>query len=128
MWSVAPGEEVFISYGHETGVELLASYGFFPEPNAGDFVPVYMDLQELLDDDRWVEDGSHKVMRAKESMLFSMAAVDAPLAVRQGLTLAHFSAQPMPFWTVSRFVSCLSRVVTRPSTEGSQRVPHMCLR
>ena len=30
MWRFEPGEEVFISYGHETGAELLTSYGFFP--------------------------------------------------------------------------------------------------
>jgi hypothetical protein len=30
----------------------------------------------------------------------------------EGLTLVHFSAQPKPFWSVSRFVSSLCRVMT----------------
>jgi len=45
----------------------------------------------------------------------------------QGLTLAHFPAQPMPFWSVSRFVSSLSRVMTHPSTEGTKRIPQKVL-
>jgi hypothetical protein len=48
---------------------------------------------------------------------------DAGEEHRQGLTLAHFAAQPKPFWSVSRFVSCLSRVMTHPSTEGTQLIP-----
>ena len=32
IWAYEPGEEVFITYGHETSAELLTSYGFFPSP------------------------------------------------------------------------------------------------
>ena len=84
IWSYEPGEEVFITYGHETSAELLSSYGFFPEPNAGDFVTVYRDVQELLDDDRWVEDHSPGLAMEKESVMWNMLAVEAPLAVRPG--------------------------------------------
>jgi len=41
----------------------------------------------------------------------------------QGLTLAHLSAQPMPFLSVSRVVSSQLRVMTRQSTEGTQHIP-----
>ena len=83
-WAVDADDEVFISYGHETSAELLTSYGFFPQPNAGDFVEVYEDVQDLLDDDRWVQDDSLRLMMEKESVMWSMLAVDAPLAVRPG--------------------------------------------
>ena len=33
--------------------------------------------------------------------------VPGSVAPGQGLTLVHFSAQPSPFWSVSRFVSSL---------------------
>ena len=45
----------------------------------------------------------------------------------QGLTLVHYSAQPMPFWSVRRFVSSLWRVMTHLSTEGTQRNPQKVL-
>ena len=45
---------------------------------------MYEDVQDLLDDDRWVKDDSLRLMMEKESVMWSMLAVDAPLAVRPG--------------------------------------------
>jgi hypothetical protein len=47
-------------------------------------------------------------LSARKAVASSSSRSDAaPLAWHQGLTLAHFSAQPEPFWSVSRFVSSL---------------------
>jgi hypothetical protein len=48
----------------------------------------------------------------------------AGTAAGQGLTLTHFSAQPEPFWSISRFVFSLWRVMTRVSNE---RIPQSVL-
>jgi len=48
-------------------------------------------------------------------------------SLRQGLTLAHFSAQHKPFWSVSRFVTSLRRDMTQISTKGTQRNPQKLL-
>jgi hypothetical protein len=71
-------------YGHETSAELLISYGFAPSPNAADYVLLYGDLRELLDDDRWTAREPARVTRAKAAMLFAGDAARAPLAVRCG--------------------------------------------
>jgi len=84
IWGFEPGEEVFITYGHETSAELLASYGFVPEPNAGDFVALYRDVQDVLDDDRFTPNDSPALAMEKEQVMWSALAVEAPLAVRPG--------------------------------------------
>ena len=86
IWAYEPGEEVFITYGHETSAELLTSYGFFPEPNDGEFVKLYEDVQDLIDDDRFVDAAinSPKSQMEKEQFMWSMLAVEAPLAIRPG--------------------------------------------
>ena len=75
--------EVF-AVGHETSAELLASYGFVPEPNAGDFVALYRDVQDVLDDDRFTPNDSPALAMEKEQVMWSALAVEAPLAVRPG--------------------------------------------
>ena len=83
IWSYEPGRRC----SSPTGMRRLLSCSlprFFPEPNAGDFVTVYRDVQELLDDDRWVEDHSPGLAMEKESVMWNMLAVEAPLAVRPG--------------------------------------------
>ena len=45
----------------------------------------------------------------------------------QGLTLAHFLAQPKPFWSVSRFVFSLWRVTTRIFNDVTQCIPQKVL-
>ena len=79
-----PGEEVLMFYGHESSADLLISYGFAPEPNPADFVQVYADIRDLLDDDRWVPREPAPVARAKAAQLYSGDAAQAPLAVRPG--------------------------------------------
>ncbi len=101
-------------YGHETSAELLISCarvvcvvcpvaqqqgdahstrsrpciafadGFAPTPNPADYTPLYSDLRELLDDDRWTPRESARVTRAKAELLYSSDAAQAPLAVRPG--------------------------------------------
>ena len=88
IWAYEPGDEVFITYGHETSAELLASYGFFPTPNAGDFVRIYTDVQDVLDDDRYVTAGDVHGAMTREGVMWSALAVAAPLAVRPG-GIAH---------------------------------------
>ena len=86
IWRYAEGEEVFITYGHETSAELLASYGFFPAPNAGDFVRLYADMQDILDDDRYLSRDANRdaaLAMEREAVMWSALAVDAPLAVRR---------------------------------------------
>ena len=63
---------------------MLISYGFAPEPNAADYVPLYTDLREMLDDDRWAAREPARVSRAKAALLYAGAASRAPLAVRPG--------------------------------------------
>ena len=86
IWAYEPGEEVFITYGHETSAELLTSYGFFPEPNDGEFIRVYENVQDLIDDDRFVDEelNSPALQMEKEQFMWSMLAVEAPLAIRPG--------------------------------------------
>ena len=79
-----PGEEVLMFYGHESSAELFISYGFCPEPNPADFVPIYADLRDLLDDDRWAPREPARVARAKAEQLYAGDAAQAPLAVRPG--------------------------------------------
>ncbi len=78
------GEEMLMFYGHESSAELLISYGFAPEPNPADYLPLYADLRELLDDDRWVPREPRPVARAKAAQLYAGDAAQAPLAVRPG--------------------------------------------
>jgi hypothetical protein len=59
---------------------------------------------------------------------FRNASFAGSSTVGQGLTLVHFSAQPQPFWSVSRLVSSLRRVMTHISTEGNQRIVQKVLR
>lgn len=84
IWNFDVNEEVFITYGHETSAELLSSYGFFPCPNHGEYIRVYDDVQELLDDDRWVKNKTPKAGAEKEAVIWSALAVEAPLAIRPG--------------------------------------------
>jgi hypothetical protein len=53
-------------------------------PNPADYTPLYADLRELLDDDRWTPRESARVTRAKAEMLYAGDAAQAPLAVRPG--------------------------------------------
>jgi hypothetical protein len=78
------GEELTVFYGHEAGAELVISYGFLPLPNSCEVVPLYCDLEELLDDDRFSAPEPARVTRAKAALLRSSAAAAAPLAVRPG--------------------------------------------
>lgn len=78
------GEEVLISYGHETNAELLISYGFLLEPNPAEYVPVYGNMEELLDDDRFCETGSVSRSQISRATLLSCRSVEAPLAIRPG--------------------------------------------
>ena len=78
------GEEVLMFYGHESSAELLISYGFAPEPNPADFLPLYADMRELLDDDRWVPREPARVAAARATQLYGGDAAQAPLAVRPG--------------------------------------------
>ena len=71
-------------YGHESSADLLISYGFAPDPNPADYVPVYADIRDLVDDDRWVPSEPGPVARAKAAQLYSGDAAQAPLAVRPG--------------------------------------------
>ena len=48
-------------------------------------------------------------------------------ASNQGLTLLHFSAQPKPLWSVSRFACSLCRIMTHLLTEGTQGIPQKWL-
>lgn len=79
-----PGEEVFINYGHETSAELLTSYGFIPDPNPSEYVPLYQNMHELLEDDQFLETPSFSTMQRMRDMLLSSRSVDAPLAIRPG--------------------------------------------
>ena len=119
IWRNEPGEEVFITYGHETSAELLASYGFFPAPNAGDFVRLYTDVQDVLDDDRYLSrDGlAAALAMEREAVMWSALAVEAPLAVRPGgvANAAHL-------------LGCLRLMHAHGATLGALRdedVPHI---
>jgi hypothetical protein len=119
IWRHEPGEEVFITYGHETSAELLASYGFFPAPNAGDFVRLYRDMQDVLDDDRYLSrDGANAALAMeREAVMWNALAVEAPLAVRPGgvANAAHL-------------LGCLRLMHARGATLGLLRdedVPHI---
>uniref|UniRef100_A0A7S3UAE9 SET domain-containing protein n=1 Tax=Picocystis salinarum TaxID=88271 RepID=A0A7S3UAE9_9CHLO len=79
-----PGEEIFINYGHETSAELLTSYGFIPDPNPSEYVPLYQNMHELLEDDQFLETPSFPTMQRMREMLISSRSVDAPLAIRPG--------------------------------------------
>lgn len=78
------GEEIFINYGHESNAELLISYGFLPEPNPSEFVPLYQGMSDLLDDDLLVDTPSLSTMQKIRDILLSSRSVEAPLAVRPG--------------------------------------------
>lgn len=80
----ASGEEIFINYGHETSAELLTSYGFIPDPNPSEYVPLYQNMHELLEDDQFLETPSFSTMQRMRDMLLSSRSVDAPLAIRPG--------------------------------------------
>lgn len=84
----ASGEEVLMFYGHEASSELLINYGFCPPPVACEVVPLYTDLGELLDDDRWTPPCPGRLRRAKAALLAGADAAEAPLAVRPGGLLA----------------------------------------
>ena len=120
IWRYAEGEEVFITYGHETSAELLASYGFFPAPNAGDFVRLYADMQDILDDDRYLSRDANRdaaLAMEREAVMWSALAVDAPLAVRPGGVAA-----------AAHLLGCLRLMHARGSTLGALRdedVPHI---
>eukprot|EP00241_Pyramimonas_parkeae_P006246 CAMPEP_0114241816 /NCGR_PEP_ID=MMETSP0058-20121206/9833_1 /TAXON_ID=36894 /ORGANISM="Pyramimonas parkeae, CCMP726" /LENGTH=414 /DNA_ID=CAMNT_0001354365 /DNA_START=270 /DNA_END=1514 /DNA_ORIENTATION=- len=87
------GEEATIDYGHDTNAELLVSYGFVLAPNPSDVVPLYADVQELLDDDRWVPHCSVRSQRLKEGLvhdsLQGTAGSGDQLGVRAGGSAHH---------------------------------------
>jgi len=120
IWRYDVGEEVFITYGHETSAELLASYGFFPQPNAGDFVRLYADVQDILDDDRFLDAkdaNSPRLAYEREAVMRNASAAEAPLAVRPGgvSNAAHL-------------LGCLRLMHARGETLGALRdedVPHI---
>ena len=120
IWRYAEGEEVFITYGHETSAELLASYGFFPAPNAGDFVRLYADMQDILDDDRYLSRDANRdaaLAMEREAVMWSALAVDAPLAVRPGGVAA-----------AAHLLGCLRLMHAHGATLGALRdedVPHI---
>ena len=119
IWRHDAGEEVFITYGHETSAELLASYGFFPSPNAGDFVRLYANVQDILDDDRYLsrEGNAAGLAMEHEAVMWNALAVDAPLAVRPGGVAA-----------AAHLLGCLRLMHARGSTLGALRdedVPHI---
>jgi len=120
IWRYAEGEEVFITYGHETSAELLASYGFFPAPNAGDFVRLYADMQDILDDDRYLSRDANRdaaLAMEREAVMWSALAVDAPLAVRPGGVAA-----------AAHLLGCLRLMHAHGATLGAlrdQNVPHI---
>jgi hypothetical protein len=111
---------VFITYGHETSAELLASYGFFPAPNAGDFVRLYADMQDILDDDRYLSRDANRdaaLAMEREAVMWSALAVDAPLAVRPGGVAA-----------AAHLLGCLRLMHAHGATLGALRdqdVPHI---
>jgi len=53
------------------------------------------------------------------------------MTARQGLPLVHFSAQPMPFWSVSRYVtsyvSSYDPSTLLPAAETTQLIQHKVL-
>ena len=119
IWRHDAGEEVFITYGHETSAELLASYGFFPTPNAGDFVRLYANVQDILDDDRYLsrEGNAPALAIEREAVMWNALAVEAPLAVRPGGVAA-----------AAHLLGCLRLMHARDSTLGALRdedVPHI---
>ena len=119
IWRHDAGEEVFITYGHETSAELLASYGFFPAPNAGDFVRLYANVQDILDDDRYLsrEGNAPALAIEREAVMWNALAVEAPLAVRPGGVAA-----------AAHLLGCLRLMHARDSTLGALRdedVPHI---
>ena len=117
IWAYKTDEEVFITYGHETSAELLASYGFFPSPNAGDFVRLYTDVQDVLDDDRYVQRDSAGLAMQREAVMWSALAVEAPLAVRPG-----------GISNAAHLLGCLRLMHAHGSTLGTLRdedVPHI---
>lgn len=65
-----------------------AADGFAPIGNPADYVPLYADLSELLDDDRWTPREPARVARVRAGMLHAADAARAPLAVRPGAVAA----------------------------------------
>ena len=64
-------------------------YGFFPDPNDGEFVKVYENVQDLIDDDRFVDEELNLLRcRWRRSSSWSMLAVEAP-PLRPGGAQSH---------------------------------------
>ena len=76
----------------------------------------------------WTAVGSllgNRIMRDDRSSGFHRLCDAVPSMQGQGLTLVHFSAQPLPFWSVCRSVQFVTSYVRYIySTEGAQHVSH----
>ncbi|GJP52430.1 hypothetical protein CLOM_g11543 [Closterium sp. NIES-68] len=75
-----PGTQVTISYGPLTSLAFLLSFGFLPLRNPANRVPVYSNLEHMLDD---VEERVTR-LRHKRHLLFLMANEEAPLFAYTG--------------------------------------------
>ena len=76
--------EIRVPYGTETSAELLVTSGFVPAPNSADYIPLFDDLEGLVQHVA----GSHhltddQVIR-RLAYLEELDASEAPLAVRPG--------------------------------------------
>ncbi|GJP73948.1 hypothetical protein CLOP_g4612 [Closterium sp. NIES-67] len=77
---LCPGTQVTISYGPLTSLAFLLSFGFLPLRNPANRVPVYSNLEHMLDD---VEERVTR-LRHKQHLLFLMANEEAPLFAYTG--------------------------------------------
>ncbi|GAQ87653.1 hypothetical protein KFL_003680030 [Klebsormidium nitens] len=73
---LSAGQEATISYGPHTNLEFLVSYGFVPNINPADKVPLYDCLKALLDD----VDAPVRLARQKEELLTTLMGGSRNLA------------------------------------------------
>uniref|UniRef100_A0A6V3PDX8 SET domain-containing protein n=1 Tax=Lotharella globosa TaxID=91324 RepID=A0A6V3PDX8_9EUKA len=89
-----PNQEILMSYGAETNLELIMAYGFFPKENKADYLELFYDIEHMVEmvssvvgdeDDESSEGGRggrKYSMKTKIALLESFEASDAPLAIR----------------------------------------------